>query len=74
MATYHVQHRFGFIGDADDTDKIVIDCQDAAVYSCVGAFQVAEDINKGLGESDRQAQPVMLTSTGKVRRLTRRAH
>ena len=67
MATYHVQHRYGFCGDYNNDDRIVVDVQDAVIYSRYGAIRVAEDINKRLGELDRKAKPVMLTATGNVR-------
>ena len=66
--TYHVQHRYGFIGD--DVSRIVIDCRDAAIFTRLGAVRMAEAINAGLGDGDRRARPVMLTSTSKVRRVS----
>lgn len=68
-ATYHVKHRFGFVGNYDYIDRLVIDCRDAVIYSRIGAIRVAEEINKTIGEMDRKAVPVMLTATGKVRRV-----
>jgi hypothetical protein len=65
--TYHVQHRYGFVGDYDDTDRLVLDCRDAVIYTRIGAVRVAEKLNERLGELDRKAKPVMLTNTGKVR-------
>ena len=65
--TYHVQHRYGFVGAYDGADKIVVDCRDAAIFSRIGAVRLAAEINAMIGELDRKAHPVMLTSTGKVR-------
>ena len=65
--TYHVKHRYGFVGDYHDIDKIVIDCRDAVIYSRIGSIRVAEEINRKIGEFDRRAQVVMLTQAGTVR-------
>ena len=70
MATYHVKHRYGFVGDYNDIwNNIVGDVQDAVIYSRIGAVRTAEAINARVGELDRKAVPVMLTSTGKVRQV-----
>lgn len=66
MATYHVRHRFGFVADYNNTDKVVIDCRDAVIYSRIGAIRIAEQLNAHMGECDRKAVAVMLTSTSKV--------
>lgn len=68
MTTYHVQHRFGFIGSYD-TDKVVVDCRDAVIYSKAGAIYRANELNATIGEMDRKAQAVMLTSKGTVRKV-----
>ena len=70
MTTYHVKYRFGFVrcGGMDMSD-LVLDCRDADIFSRIGAISVANQINARIGEFDEKAVPVMLTSSGKVRRV-----
>lgn len=69
QTTYHVQYRYGFVGDYQDPDRIVTDCRDAVIYSRIGALSKAGELNTQIGELDRPAQAVMLTSTGRVQRI-----
>ena len=71
--TYHVKYRFGFVrrGGLDMRD-LVLDCRDADIFSLIGAITMADQINANnarIGEFDKKAVPVMLTSSGKVWRV-----